>query len=208
MPFFYTEAALAKAERAARRGASCDRPVETGGVLLGTLCTCPDSGEFFAVATDLLPLSGAREEGYSLTYSGETWRRIQTVVRARQSEPATQTQRIVGQCHGHNFPPHFGTKRCEECDKRADCALRSDFVSADDLLWSRSVFARQPWACCHIFGQDARDGRVDTNYGFRDGRLAPRGFHRIPDFGLRPERREGGGAGAREERRSESHGSE
>ena len=47
-PVFYTEDALARAEMFSRRGGHSQPPEETGGVLTGTLGSCPESGEFFS----------------------------------------------------------------------------------------------------------------------------------------------------------------
>ncbi len=181
-PVFYTRAALEQAERFARRGARWERPVETGAVLVGTLCSCPHSGELSIVVCEVLEARDADRKTFSLTYSGKTWQRIQTAVRAMQQDPERQTFRIVGQCHGHNFPPETGSVPCNECPHVADCNLTSVFVSTDDLLWSRAVFSGQPWNLCHIFGQDARGEPVQSLYGVRDGRLRDRGFHVLPDF--------------------------
>lgn len=181
-PVFYTETAFEKAEAYARRGADCQPPKESGGVILGSLCTCPDTGEFFVVATDVIEVRDADRTGFSLTYSSQTWTRIQAVMRARQANPRTRSERIVGQCHGHNFLPDYGGKKCETCEKRATCMLTSVFVSEQDLLWSKSVFVRQPWAFCHIFGMDARGEPAHGQFGFREGRLVRRGFYLIDDF--------------------------
>jgi hypothetical protein len=153
--------------------------VESGGIILGSLCTCPDCGEFFLIATDVIEVLNARETAVSLMYSDETWARIQRIVKARRANPATREERIIGQCHGHNFRPGHGTQRkqCKNCEKQAECRLTSVFVSADDLLWSRSVFARQPWAFCLIYGLNARGNKVHGLFGFRGGRLIQRGFY-------------------------------
>jgi hypothetical protein len=181
-PVFYTETVFREAEIYARRGADGESPEESGGVILGCLCSCPESGEFFVVATDVIEVRDADRTGFTLTYSSETWRRIQAVVRARQADPRTRSERIVGQCHGHNFLPDYGAKKCETCEKRPTCVLTSVFVSEQDLLWSKSVFVRQPWAFCHIFGLDARGEPTHGQFGFREGRLVRRGFYRIDDF--------------------------
>ena len=88
--------------------------------------------------------------------------------------------RMVGQSHGHNFLPCFGEKECDQCEAQQRCAATSVFVSENDLLWSRCVFSRQPWAFCQIFGLDARGTPVQQMYGFRRGRLVERGFYVLP----------------------------
>jgi len=182
-PVFYTRDAFAKAERFSRRGAASDPPVETGAVLVGPVCSCPETAELFVVVCEVIELIDARQNEFSLTYSGATWTHVQAVVRAMQSEAPTRAYRIVGQSHGHNFLPHYlEQKSCEECEKRASCELTSVFVSNADRTWSRAVFTDQPWATCHIFGHGARAEEVHGLFGLRDGRLLRRGFHVIADF--------------------------
>lgn len=177
---FYAEDALERAEALSRRGAEADPPVETGGVLIGSLARCPASGEFFALVLDVIEAADAEQREFSLSYSGRTWGRIQAVMRAMQSRPATRTRRILGQCHGHNFLPAKGAPPCEVCPHVAVCGRTSVFVSADDFNWARAVFRRQPWHLSHVFGLNARREKVDGLFGLRDGRLLERGFHVIP----------------------------
>jgi hypothetical protein len=180
-PVFYTEKAFRMAERYARKGAQSTPPVETGAVLLGSLCSCPESGEFFCVIADVLEARETEPTMFSLFYSSTSWAQIQAVVRARQAQPATCSQRIVGQAHGHNFRPSTEPP-CEECGKVGDCSRTSVFVSANDLNWSKAVFSGQPWQLCHIFGFDARGNHQHGLFGLSGGFLVQRGFHLIPEF--------------------------
>ena len=181
-PVLFTEGALARAERLARKGADRQPPIETGAVLIGPLCSCPRTGELFAVVCEALEVIDAEEREFSLTYSGKSWARIQAVMKARQAQPATRAHRILGQCHGHNFLPAGGAPPCEGCAAAKVCSRTSVFVSPDDRLWSRAVFSRQPWQLCHIFGLSARGEPVGALFGLRDGQLLERGFHVISDF--------------------------
>ena len=183
---FFTKEALAGAERYARRGASANPPIETGAILVGPLCSCPQTGEMFAVVSDVLEVKDAENSSFSLSYTGQTWRQIQAVMRARQASPATRAYRILGQAHGHNFRPDFKAGEdhgsCETCPKLAQCRLTSVFVSQDDRTWTRAVFSRQPWQLALIFGHDARGTAMHALFGLRDNRLAERGYHVIADF--------------------------
>jgi len=179
---FYTEDALARVEVLARKGADVEPAVETGGVLVGSLACCPQSGDLFVLVLDVLEASGADQREFSLYYFSETWARIQTVMRAMQSQEATRTYRIVGQTHGHNFLPDGGAPPCAVCPQLPVCGRTSVFVSTDDVNWARAVFRGQPWHLSHIFGLNARRDRVQGLFGLRDGRLLERGFHVIPDF--------------------------
>lgn len=183
---FYTRAARERAERLSRKGGSVSPPVETGGLLIGSLCSCPDTGDMFAVVVDVLEATHAEGTTYSLTYSGETWARIQAVMRARGANPATKSHRILGQCHGHSFLPLDGAAPCEDCLAREVCSRTTCFLSEADLVWLRAVFHGQPWQLSHIFGFDAQGREVDAFFGQGHGRLGPRGYHLISDFELPP----------------------
>jgi hypothetical protein len=182
-PVFYTQEAFAKAEACARHGAQREPPVETGGVLLGSLIACPDCGEFGAVVTDVIEVQDAEEATFSLSYSSRSWMRLQSILKARQAAYPERVERFLGQSHGHSFRPNDG-QTCTECEKRATCTLTSAFVSRDDQAWHRAVFARQPWSLCHIFGLSARGEPVHQLFGLKDGRLQARGFYLLPDFPL------------------------
>ena len=103
-------------------------------------------------------------------------------MKAMESQPATRTYRLVGQCHGHNFLPANGAPPCEVCPRLAVCGRSSVFVSTDDVSWARAVFRRQPWHLSHIFGLNARRENVHGLFGLRDGRLLERGFYVVPEF--------------------------
>ncbi len=138
----------------------------------------------FAVVEDVLEATHAKGTTYSLTYSGETWARIQAIMRARGANPATQSHRILGQCHGHSFLPLDGAPPCEDCLKREFCSRTTAFLSEADLEWCRAVFHGQPWQLSHIFGLDALGRGVDVFFGQAHGRLRPRGYHVLEDFEL------------------------
>src|SRR5262245_41405961 len=180
-PVFYTAEAFARAERCARKGSSANPPVETGAVLVGPLCSCPDTGEFFCIVTDVLEVMEAEETTFALSYTNRSWNRIQRIMQAKQAACPERAEHMLGQCHGHNFVPNDG-KICDLCLQRPTCNLTNVFVSADDQIWTLAVFARQPWQLCHIFGLSARGDRVDSLYGLQDGRLQARGFFILPDF--------------------------
>jgi hypothetical protein len=182
-PVFYTRKALAKCDTFARKGAVFNPPIETGCVLCGSLCSCPETGEMFGVVYDALEATDTEAKKFSLAYSGKTWLRIQTIMRARQNQLANCTDRIFGQAHGHNFPPNDeGSSLCAECPKRPTCTRTSVFVSSQDRAWSRSVFHRQAWQICHIFGLNARSERVNKLFGLSGGQLVERGFYMVDEF--------------------------
>ncbi|MBW2274722.1 MAG: hypothetical protein JRG96_15755, partial [Deltaproteobacteria bacterium] len=180
-PVFYTRRALVKAEVAARSGASARPPVETGGLLLGRLCWCPDTRTLYAVVEDVLEASHAEGTTYTLTFTGETWGRIQAVLRARQRQPATRTQRILGQCHGHSFLPYDQGETCDGCPSQGTCKLSTAYLSESDRRWCRAVFTREPWQLSHIFGLTPRREPVSAFYGQRGAMLERRPYYLLDD---------------------------
>jgi len=180
-PVFMTAEALERAEECSRRGGEAQPPVETGGVLVGSLAACPATGEFYCVVTDVLEVEEAEQSTFSLTYTSASWTRIQKIVQAKQSAHPGRAERILGQCHGHNFVPNDG-KTCEACLKLPVCNLTSVFVSQPDESFTRAVFVRQPWALCHIFGLTARKDRVNKLFSIKEGVLRSRGYFVLPEF--------------------------
>ena len=181
-PVFYTAVAYDRAERFARRGAATVPPRETGAALVGTACSCPESGEFYLVVTDALEATDAEEDKLSLLFTGKTWRRLQVILKSIQSQPESRTYRLLGQAHGHNFIPLAGAPPCDLCDTAKVCSRTSVFVSSEDRTWTQAVFAGVPFCLCHIFGLNARHEEVQGLYSLHDNRLTERGFYVIPDF--------------------------
>ncbi len=179
---FFTEHALTRAERFARKGARLQPAVETGAVLVGPLCSCPETGEMFPVVCDAIEVLDAEQTTYSLSYSSRSWARVQAIVKALQARAETRAHRILGQAHGHNFLPANGAPPCEICATEKVCGRTSVFLSEHDLVWSRAVFHQQPWQLALIFGLNARGEEVHALYSQSDGRLLPTDFHVIPDF--------------------------
>jgi hypothetical protein len=176
---FFTSAALARAERCARKGAKASPPVETGAVLIGALCACPETGEAFVVVTDAYEVTHGKQRTLSLTYTDRTWERILAVLKARQTNcPAL---RLVGQAHGHNFLP-AGGQTCEACPTRPVCNLTNLYASEEDANWTRAVFSGAPYSLCEIFGLSARGDQVQGLFTSHDTRLRPRGYFVIADF--------------------------
>lgn len=182
LPVFFTRQARERAEEVARRGAACTPPVETGGLLVGPLCSCPETGELFAVVLDVLEATESEATTYSLTYSGSTWAHIQEHMRARRARPDSRSHRLLGQVHGHSFLPMESSLACSECAAFDVCERTTAFLSADDLAWCRAVFSREPWQLSQIFGLDARGEGVEGFFGQRGGKLAARGYRLIEAF--------------------------
>src|SRR6185503_18653216 len=176
---FFTAKAFARAEQFARKGASANPPVETGAVLLGAPCSCPETGDFFVVVTDAYEVVGAEQKVFSLAYTDRSWNRIQGVLKARQK--ICPALRLVGQAHGHNFLP-AGGKTCAACPTKAVCDLTNIYASEDDQTWTSAVFAGAPYAVCAIFGLSARGDCIHGMFTQRDARLRSRGYLILPEF--------------------------
>ena len=176
LPVLVTDEARRKAESIARRGAALRPPIETGGLLLGELLRCEDSGEMALAVTDALEATGARSSTFSLEFSGLTWSRLRAVLRAMRS--ASPALIPCGQFHGHPFGP--GCEPCAACATAEVCGRHTAVLSEEDRVWCRSVFPAMPYQVSWIFGANARGEAVDRIYGQRGGRLEPRGWHAIP----------------------------
>jgi hypothetical protein len=180
-PVLYTRSALERAEAVSRKGGDANPPEETGGLLIGWLGSCPESGETFAVITEVLEAAHAEGTTYRLTYSGQTWARIQAIMDAKRRRPEMRGVRILGQSHGHSFVPFDGDPGCEACPHLEVCTRSSAFLSLEDRSWCRAVFHGEPWQLSHIWGLNARTERVQAFFGQKRGALAPRGYHVIDD---------------------------
>jgi hypothetical protein len=175
---FYTEAALAAAERYSRKGSQSAPIIETGAALSGFLCLASDATDLFVVVTDVLEAVHSEGTEFSLTYTSESWTRISRIMTARQSaQPAC---RLCGSAHGHNFSPGDPCAACFASN--TPCGLHNIVPSSSDHLWTRSVFAHQPWALCHIFGANARRETLSGLFTFRWGTLTRRGLVVLPEF--------------------------
>lgn len=179
---FYTREARDKAESCARKGGDRTPPVETGAVLVGTLCSCPDTGEMFCVVFDAIEATDAQGTTFSLTFSSQTWARVSAIMKARRANPATRSAMIVGQAHGHNFLPANGAPPCEACATIAVCSRHTAFMSGDDVQFARTIFSGQPWSLHHVFGLNARGEPVATFQGQHGGVYVPRGYHVLDEF--------------------------
>ena len=80
-PVFYTKESFAKAEKFSRKGSPANPRFESGGMLCGSLCSCADSGEMFAVVTDVLEALEVEQTEYSLSYSSKSWSRLAAVMK-------------------------------------------------------------------------------------------------------------------------------
>ena len=176
-PVVFSESALGRAERFARKGADRRPPVETGALLVGTLFACPASGEMYLGIHEAIEVFDATQQEFALIYTSRTWSRVQAML--RRFDAACVPRRLVGQAHGHNFV--LDGAPCAACATAKECPRTTVFVSAADRAFMRAVFARQPWAVCWIAGTNARGENVAALYTARGGVLRQRGYHVVAD---------------------------
>ncbi len=175
-PVVFTEPAHDKAWHYARKGAACTPAVETGALLRGRLCACPDTGEMFVTVDDAIEVSDATQSEFALIYTTGTWSQVESL---RQRFDVADGVRLVGQSHGHNFG--LEGEPCALCATARECSRTTVFVSAADRAFMRAVFAGQPFALCWIAGTNARREEVAKLFTLRAGALQPRGYHVIDD---------------------------
>jgi hypothetical protein len=180
-PVFYSPTALMKAERISRKGASLSPAVETGGLLLGRLHWCPEDRTLFGVVADVLEAAHSEGTTYSLTFTDSTWARVEAVLKARQRNPMTRGERILGQCHGHNFLPFSEGETCDGCPSQGKCPLTTAYLSTSDRIWCRAVFPREPWQLSHVFGLTPRREPTSGLFGQRGGELLRREYYVLDD---------------------------
>jgi hypothetical protein len=182
VPVLITRQAHDRAARFAYRGAGAVPPVETGALLFGRVCSCAGGRNVFLLINHVVEFDQAVHEEFSLRFTSETWAWIRDVARSLQAAPGGAGIRLLGQAHGHPFSPAGGSAVCADCHSRAVCSRHTAFASRADAEWTRGTFMpSQPWACCLIFGMNARSERVEELFSLRDGTLVPRGFHLIPE---------------------------
>jgi hypothetical protein len=178
----YTRSALLRAERASRRGVAANPPIETGALLIGSLCSCPDTGELFCLVEDAMEAHDAEGTLTSLTFSSRTWARIHAIIAARQRQSETRTQQLIGVTHGHNFKP-CTPAACLKCPDVGRCShlASSAFLSLDDVRWMKSVFSGEPWSISHVFGLTGEGAPAEALYSGFAGWSVRRGYQVIPD---------------------------
>ncbi len=180
-PVVYLRSAFDKAAAIARKGAAMTPAVETGGLLLGRLFWCPETHQLFGVIEDALEAAQTEGTTYSLTFTSETWGRVQAVLKARQRSPSTRGQRLVGQFHGHNFIPFSQGATCDGCPSQGECSISTAYLSESDRKWCRAVFPREPWQLSQVFGLTPRREAVSAFYGQYGGLLERRDYYVLDD---------------------------
>lgn len=173
MPVFFHPQVWAKGHSLARRG----NDLESAGVWTGRLMRDTNSPEVFLVVDACIDAKHAAEEKYSVTFTGETWRRVRQVLDQRRRRLNRPQEIILGSVHGHNFAPgtkEEGGRLCDECPQLATCRSTTAVLSAADLKWHQSVFSAQPYAIMALWGWSARNEEVWQCYSLDRATLVSR----------------------------------
>jgi hypothetical protein len=178
-PVVFSESAHDTAEHYARKGAVSVPPVESGAVLIGRLCACPDSGEMFVTVDEAVEVFDAAQQEFALIYTSSTWSQVEAILRSHRARPGGEHTRLIGQSHGHNWA--LAGEPCEICPEAEVCGKTNVFVSTEDSRFMRAVFAGQPWALCWIAGTNARGDNVVKLFTLHRGALLERGYHVVED---------------------------
>jgi hypothetical protein len=148
------------------------RGAETGGILLGHLHRDPDLAELFVEVTAQVPARFVRSDSESLTFTAETWTDIRGVIELRQS-----SEMMLGWWHSH--PVRDWCKKCPP-ERQRVCRLACDFLSDQDRHLHRTVFPRA-YSVALVMNDVAFEDVTASLFGWKLGRLEPRGFHVLPE---------------------------
>ena len=140
--------------------------LETGGVLVGKLHRDPSIPDIFVEVTAQVRAWNAQAQHTKLTFTSETWDAVRAAIALRK-----QNEVMLGWWHCH---PDF----CKNCapEKRAACAYARPFFSSEDCALHRAVFGRA--FNVGLLASYLSTGELtQTLFGWRQGMVAPRGFH-------------------------------
>jgi hypothetical protein len=171
VPVFIPERVLA--EMAALHGRA--GAAETGGNLIGYLHRDPARPEtLFAEVTAQVPAQHAQQELTRLTFTPETWADVDAAIRLRG-----RAERKLGWWHSHP-----ARQWCEKCpaEKRQACPRGGDFFSVHDAALHLAAYP-MAYSVALVLSDSYAHGLAFTLFGWRQGRLARRGFHWLDSDG-------------------------
>lgn len=145
-------------------------PVETGGILIGHLCRDRETGRLFAEVTAQIHARGAEAALTRLTFNASTWTDVRAAMALRR-----RGEIMLGWWHSHPL-----REWCKDCapDRQTECSMRENFFSAHDRALHRAVFPKGYSVALVV--NDLPDGRQTFSlFGWRRGRIVPRGFHAV-----------------------------
>ncbi len=149
--------------------------METGGMLIGRLCRDADPGDLYLEVTAQVPARHTVATGTSIRFPPESWAEADTAIALRN-----KGERLAGWHHCH--PAELWACRNCPAARRAECPASRPFFSIADCAVHRTVFpmAFNVALLLSFLEQDAPS--IDL-FGWREGRICPRGFYFIPEAG-------------------------
>jgi hypothetical protein len=147
---------------------------ETGGTLIGWLHRDPELPEIFVEAGAQIPAEHTLGTAAKLTFTAETWTAANAMIRLRN-----QSEVFLGYWHSHPVREWCRDKECTP-EKQKTCRLARDFFSDEDRAVMRAAFPR-----AYSLGLVANDTAfADLSFslfGWREGRIHPRGFYLLEE---------------------------
>lgn len=147
---------------------------ETGGILIGRLHHDATLPEIFAEVTAQVPAEHTLGTVARLTFTPETWSAANAAIQLRQ-----QGEIYLGYWHSHPVREWCRARECS-LEKQKVCRLAKDFFSEDDVAVMRACFPR-----AYSLGLVANDTAFSdvsfSLFGWRDGRIGPRGFYLLEE---------------------------
>jgi proteasome lid subunit RPN8/RPN11 len=145
---------------------------ETGSILGGQLHRDPETGALFVAITVQIPARHTEGTSHKLSFTADTWTAARNDLASRG-----QDMQILSWYHSH--PAAAWCNASCDARQRENCPLSlSRFFSEDDRSVHRAVFGKA-YATALVVTHSARGMRYDL-YGWRQGRIARRGFHLLP----------------------------
>ena len=146
--------------------------METGGMLIGRLCRDPASGDLCLEVTAQIPARHTVATGTSLRFSPQSWADADAAIALRN-----HGEQLAGwhHCRPAQLWP------CRNCPpaRRAKCPASRPFFSNHDCSLHRSVFPAAFNVALLLSFLDQDEPSIDL-FGWREGRICPRGFYWIP----------------------------
>ena len=168
LPVFIHARVLEEARALAESGGG----LETGGVLIGRLCRDADAGDLCLEVTAQIPARHTVATGASLRFTPQSWVEADAAIALRN-----EGERLAGWHHCH--PAQLWPCRHCPAQRRVKCPASRPFFSGDDCAVHRSVFPAAFNVALLLSFLDGDEPSIDL-FGWREGRIYPRGFYLIP----------------------------
>jgi hypothetical protein len=139
---------------------------ETGGILIGNLHRDPAAGDLFLEVTAQIPARHAEAELGRLSFLPADWTEVQAALDLRR-----QGEIMLGWWHCH-----LARLICKDCsiESQRRCRFATGTFSEHDRHLHRTVFPRAYSVALVV--NDAATGLSHSMFGWRQGRVAARGF--------------------------------